>query len=189
MKWTCGKPRRKFPAAWCTFSCAEKMAAGPWPDSRNCFRAIRIRKIAASFSNTDGSEKMAAGPWPDSRNCFRAIRIGKTCCNFTNISTATPAPASAPITRPAGPASSPNFWNRAVSNAAEIQLRRVTLHDADILLRMMRALEESDPGLTPFDEARRRFIFQQFVADTTYGCVWFIEEAGQLAGYVILTVG
>lgn len=76
-----------------------------------------------------------------------------------------------------------------MSNAAEIQLRRVTLHDADILLRMMRALEESDPGLTPFDEARRRFIFQQFVADTTYGCVWFIEEAGQLAGYVILTVG
>jgi ribosomal protein S18 acetylase RimI-like enzyme len=76
-----------------------------------------------------------------------------------------------------------------VNNASGIALRRATEEDADVLLPMMRALENDDPCATPFDEARRRQIFAQFVCDPTFGRVWFIENGGRRAGYVILTIG
>jgi ribosomal protein S18 acetylase RimI-like enzyme len=54
---------------------------------------------------------------------------------------------------------------------------------------MMRALEEADPGTTPFDEHRRRVIFGEFLAEVTSGRAWLIFEGENLAGYVILTLG
>jgi len=62
------------------------------------------------------------------------------------------------------------------------------LDHADAFLTMMRALENSDPGTTPFDEARRRVIFEQFVQDDTYGRAWLIALGPQYVGYVVLTV-
>jgi ribosomal protein S18 acetylase RimI-like enzyme len=53
---------------------------------------------------------------------------------------------------------------------------------------MMRALEDADPGSTPFDEAQRRAIFDQFVRDITYGKAWLILFNEQYVGYVVLTV-
>jgi ribosomal protein S18 acetylase RimI-like enzyme len=53
---------------------------------------------------------------------------------------------------------------------------------------MMRALEGGDPGTTPFDEPRRREIFDQFVRDDTYGQAWLIVEGEKPIGYVVLTV-
>lgn len=76
-----------------------------------------------------------------------------------------------------------------MNNAFQLELRHATPEDADVLLPMMRALEHDDTGATPFDEAHRRRIFEQFVCDPTFGRVWFIENAGQRAGYVILTIG
>ena len=59
---------------------------------------------------------------------------------------------------------------------------------ADVFLGMMRALEEADPGATPFDEAQRRAIFDQFVRDNTYGKAWLILCDERYVGYVVLTV-
>ena len=59
---------------------------------------------------------------------------------------------------------------------------------ADIVLGMMRALEEADPGTTPFDEAQRRAIFDRFVRDSTYGKAWLIVCDDAYVGYVVLTV-
>ena len=47
---------------------------------------------------------------------------------------------------------------------------------------MMRALEEADPGATPFDEAQRRAIFERFVRDSTYGKAWLIVCDEQYVG-------
>jgi diamine N-acetyltransferase len=58
----------------------------------------------------------------------------------------------------------------------------------DVFLKMMRSLELADPGTTPFDEHRRRTIFDHFVRDPTYGRAWLILDNGQHVGYVILTV-
>ena len=54
---------------------------------------------------------------------------------------------------------------------------------------MMRALEDADPGTTPFDERRRRVIFEQFLTEAGSGRAWLIFEGEELAGYVILTLG
>jgi ribosomal protein S18 acetylase RimI-like enzyme len=59
---------------------------------------------------------------------------------------------------------------------------------ADIVVGMMRALEEADPGSTPFDEVQRRAIFDQFVRDSTYGKAWLIACDAKYVGYVVLTV-
>jgi ribosomal protein S18 acetylase RimI-like enzyme len=53
---------------------------------------------------------------------------------------------------------------------------------------MMRALEAADPDTTPFDEGRRRVVFEDFVRDDTFGRAWLIVEGENPAGYVILTL-
>jgi ribosomal protein S18 acetylase RimI-like enzyme len=58
----------------------------------------------------------------------------------------------------------------------------------DIVIGMMRALEDADPGSTPFDEAQRRAIFDRFVRDSTYGKAWLIAAGERYVGYVVLTV-
>ena len=59
---------------------------------------------------------------------------------------------------------------------------------ADVVLGMMRALEDADPGSTPFDETQRRAIFDRFVRDSTFGKAWLIAVGGHFVGYVVLTV-
>jgi GNAT superfamily N-acetyltransferase len=54
---------------------------------------------------------------------------------------------------------------------------------------MMRALEKADPGTTPFDELRRRAIFEDFVKEASFGRAWLIFAGEKPAGYVILTLG
>lgn len=58
----------------------------------------------------------------------------------------------------------------------------------DIVLGMMRGLEEADPEPVPFDEATRRAIFDRFVRDSTYGKAWLIVCEEKYVGYVVLTV-
>jgi diamine N-acetyltransferase len=78
--------------------------------------------------------------------------------------------------------------NKAVSDSIEIRLEAARVEHADLFLGMMRALEEADPGDTPFDEARRRVIFEEFVRDDTYGRAWLILADEEPVGYIVLTV-
>jgi GNAT superfamily N-acetyltransferase len=75
-----------------------------------------------------------------------------------------------------------------VGNPSAIHFEPARLDHADIFLTMMRELEQADPGTTPFDESRRRAIFEQFVQDSTYGRAWLIALGPQHVGYVVLTV-
>jgi ribosomal protein S18 acetylase RimI-like enzyme len=70
-----------------------------------------------------------------------------------------------------------------------VRFEPARLEHVEIFLSMMRALEEADPGTTPFDERRRRVIFEDFLAEPTSGRAWLIFEGEELAGYVILTLG
>ena len=58
----------------------------------------------------------------------------------------------------------------------------------DIVLEMMRGLEDADPEPHSFDEASRRAIFDGFVRDSTYGKAWLIVSDEKHVGYVVLTV-
>jgi len=75
-----------------------------------------------------------------------------------------------------------------VNDLHQIRFEPARPEHADIVIAMMRALEQADPGTTPFDEQHRRVIFDQFVRDTPYGRAWLIVEADRPVGYVVLTV-
>ena len=75
-----------------------------------------------------------------------------------------------------------------MSDPQPIRFEPARPEHADIFITMMRALEQADPGKTPFDEQRRRTIFDQFVRDSPYGRAWLIVEGERPAGYVVLTV-
>jgi diamine N-acetyltransferase len=75
-----------------------------------------------------------------------------------------------------------------VSDARAIRFEPARAEHADIVVAMMRALEAADPGTTPFDERRRREIFDKFVRDATYGQAWLIVDDETPIGYVVLTV-
>jgi diamine N-acetyltransferase len=75
-----------------------------------------------------------------------------------------------------------------VSEAQEIRFELARPEHADVVIGMMQALEDADPGTTPFDEAQRRAIFDRFVRDNTYGKAWLIACDEKYVGYVVLTV-
>jgi diamine N-acetyltransferase len=73
-------------------------------------------------------------------------------------------------------------------DAQRVRFEPARPEHADIVLGMMRALEEADPGTTPFDDAQRRAIFERFVRDSTYGKAWLILRDESYVGYIVLTV-
>jgi ribosomal protein S18 acetylase RimI-like enzyme len=75
------------------------------------------------------------------------------------------------------------------SKRPDVRLEPATPEHVDTFLSMMRALEEADPGTTPFDEPRRRRIFTEFLKNDAFGQAWLIFAGEHLAGYVILTLG
>ena len=75
-----------------------------------------------------------------------------------------------------------------MSDAPPIRFEPARPEHADLFIEMMQALERADPGDTPFDEQRRREIFDKFVQDSAYGCAWLITEGERPVGYVVLTV-
>jgi GNAT superfamily N-acetyltransferase len=78
--------------------------------------------------------------------------------------------------------------NKAVSETPATRFEPARPQHADVVIAMMRALEQADPGTTRFDEQRRRVIFDQFVRDSPYGRAWLIVEGEEPIGYVVLTV-
>ncbi len=74
------------------------------------------------------------------------------------------------------------------SGGREVRFELAKAQHVDIVLGMMRGLEEADPEPRPFDEVTRRAIFDRFVRDSTYGKAWLIVCDGKYVGYVVLTV-
>jgi ribosomal protein S18 acetylase RimI-like enzyme len=73
-------------------------------------------------------------------------------------------------------------------DAQGVRFELVRPEHADIVLGMMRALEEDDPGSTAFEETQRSAIFDRFVRDSTYGRAWLVVYDEKYVGYVVLTV-
>jgi ribosomal protein S18 acetylase RimI-like enzyme len=78
--------------------------------------------------------------------------------------------------------------SEARSDGQGVRFELARPEHADVVLGMMRALEDADPGSTPFDEGQRRAIFDRFVCDSTYGKAWLILCDEKYVGYVVLTV-
>jgi ribosomal protein S18 acetylase RimI-like enzyme len=57
-----------------------------------------------------------------------------------------------------------------------------------VLLRMMRSLAEHPPAID-FNEGEVRAALRKFLARPEFGSSWLICLGGQVAGYVILTLG
>src|SRR5471032_749606 len=105
-----------------------------------------------------------------------------------SISTATTAPASAPIIRPVGP----DWWlsssNKAVNSAPHAAMREATGDDVDCLVVMMRKLAQQEPSV-PFDPAAVRNVWGVFLSRPEFGRAWLIDVQAKSVGYVILTLG
>jgi GNAT superfamily N-acetyltransferase len=68
-----------------------------------------------------------------------------------------------------------------------ITFRVATRADLDALLPLVQAYYEFDH--LAFDERVARTALGNFIDDPTCGRVWFISVAGELVGYLILTLG
>jgi GNAT superfamily N-acetyltransferase len=75
-----------------------------------------------------------------------------------------------------------------VSEAVEITFREATATDVPDLLRMMKRLALQEPAL-PFDERVVTQTWRQFFSSAEFGRAWLFSAGGELAGYVILTLG
>jgi len=73
-------------------------------------------------------------------------------------------------------------------NASPI-FRLATTADTPTLLSFMRALNEADPGPTPFDEPAAREALEKFLATESFGRAWLILDGAAPVGYVVLTLG
>jgi ribosomal protein S18 acetylase RimI-like enzyme len=75
------------------------------------------------------------------------------------------------------------------SSAAAPVFRLATAADIPTLLSFMRALNEADPGPTPFDEPAAREALERFLANDSFGRAWLILDGSSPVGYVVLTLG
>jgi GNAT superfamily N-acetyltransferase len=57
----------------------------------------------------------------------------------------------------------------------------------DLILSLMRALEDDDPNKKRFDEQARRSSYARFLAQPSYGRLWLFEAEHTVVGYMILT--
>ncbi|HKV24853.1 MAG TPA: GNAT family N-acetyltransferase [Candidatus Acidoferrum sp.] len=71
----------------------------------------------------------------------------------------------------------------------EINFRLITPQDEPILLRMMRALAEQEPGPYFFDEPVVRAALRRFVTDENLGRAWIFFDGENPVGYIVLTFG
>ena len=72
---------------------------------------------------------------------------------------------------------------------SSLRFRKATLQDEAMLMPMMRALAEHEPGAIQFDESAVRSAFRQFLSLPAFGRVWLLWDGSALVGYIILTIG
>ncbi len=78
---------------------------------------------------------------------------------------------------------------RCVDGLAATRLVPAVPADEPTLAAFMRQLREDDPEEGPFDEPRCRASMKRLLAEPAFGRAWLIEDAGETAGYVVLTLG
>ena len=76
-----------------------------------------------------------------------------------------------------------------MNSGGGIRFAAATQDDIEWLVSMMRALEDADPGPTPFDGERRKNILATFLTDGSLGRAWLIFDGPQPIGYAVLTLG
>ena len=72
---------------------------------------------------------------------------------------------------------------------SNIQLRPAEASDSETVIRLMRGLEDADPGPLPFDDSRRLACLAQLLDKPSFGRVWLICCQNEPIGYIILTIG
>lgn len=74
-------------------------------------------------------------------------------------------------------------------NSGGIRFAVATREDIELVVSLMRALEDADPGPTPFDGERRGNLLGTFVKDRSLGRAWLIFDGPHPIGYAVLTLG
>ena len=75
-----------------------------------------------------------------------------------------------------------------VSDAALVVFREAVAADVPELLRMMKRLALQEPAV-PFDEGEVAATWTKFFSSREFGRAWLFFARGELAGYLILTLG
>lgn len=75
-----------------------------------------------------------------------------------------------------------------MSERTDVEFREAAEPDFPRLLSMMRSLAEQPPAI-PFNEAEVGATLKRFLAHPQFGRLWLIGVSGNVAGYVILTLG
>ena len=68
------------------------------------------------------------------------------------------------------------------------EILEASASDEAVLLRMMRALAEQEPGKIEFDQQAARQALQLLLAEPELGRTWLIIDNGAAVGYVVLTL-
>ena len=68
----------------------------------------------------------------------------------------------------------------------DLEFKPVQAEHVDLVIAMMRALEEEDPNKKPFDERSRRESCEQMMREPHLGRIWLIAKEGLPVGYVVL---
>jgi GNAT superfamily N-acetyltransferase len=69
----------------------------------------------------------------------------------------------------------------------ETTFRPVTHAEIELLLQFVREYYEFD--LLLFDERIARTALENFIEDSTFGCIWWISADTEVIGYLVLTLG
>jgi GNAT superfamily N-acetyltransferase len=57
---------------------------------------------------------------------------------------------------------------------------------SDVVLSLMRSLEQEDPNKKPFDDHMRRSSYLRFLNEPGYGYLWLFESGEKVVGYMVL---
>jgi GNAT superfamily N-acetyltransferase len=68
-----------------------------------------------------------------------------------------------------------------------VNYRVVEIADLTLLLKLVQEFHETEK--LAFDEEVDRDVLEKFLADSSLGQVWLIEQADEAIGYIILTLG
>lgn len=74
-----------------------------------------------------------------------------------------------------------------MTSQPKLKFQLVQSKQLDLVIAMMRALEEDDPNKKPFDERSRRDACEKLMREPHLGRMWIILMEGRAVGYVVLT--
>jgi len=78
--------------------------------------------------------------------------------------------------------------SKSLAAAEPLAFREAKSEDVPDLMRMMRKLALQEPAV-PFDEREIAAAWTLFLSKPEAGRAWLLSSGGELAGYIILTLG